>query len=83
MRWWPMHFVFGSRSIFFSVLANYLNEQIQNLSFQLRIAFQSKLFSWHMVVPVFEQKSYVTIFPNFEVKILNNVVMNMDRALKF
>ena len=31
--------------------------QIQNLSFLLQIVFQLKLFSWHKVGPVSEQKS--------------------------
>ena len=44
---------------FFSVLPNYPNEQIQNLSFLLQIVFQLQLFSWHMVGPVSEQKSYM------------------------
>ena len=44
---------------FFSVLPNDPNEQIQNLSFLLQIGFQLKLFSWHMVGPVSEQKSSI------------------------
>ena len=42
---------------FFSVLPNYSDEQIQNLSFLLLIVFQLNLFSWHMVGPVSDQKS--------------------------
>ena len=42
---------------FFSVLPNYPYEQIQNLSFLLQVVFELKLFSWHMVGPVCEQKS--------------------------
>ena len=42
---------------FYSVLHNYPNEQIQNLNFLLQTVFQLKLFSWHMVGPVSEQKS--------------------------
>ena len=42
-----------------SVLPNYPNEQIQNLSFLLEIVFQLKLFSWHMVGSDSEQKSFI------------------------
>ena len=45
-----------SCSILFSVLPNYPYEQIQNLTFLLQIVFELKLFPWHMVGPVCEEK---------------------------
>ena len=45
----PTHFILGSCLIFFSMLPNYPNEQIHNLSFLLQIVFELKLFLWHMV----------------------------------
>ena len=76
MRWWPRIVL---KKI--SVLPNYPNEQIQNVSFLLQIVFQLKLFLWHMVGPISEQKSRIVEF--FQTLKSSNFVMNMDTALKF
>ena len=65
---------------FFSVLPNYPNEQIQNLSFLLQIVVELKLFPWHVVGPVCVQKSRRVYF--FQTLKSSNFAMNMDRALK-